>query len=478
MFKARIAQLVAAGFSAAAIVMFSVPITASAATPGSAEGDSYAAYGQAFLLGAGPITIGPIAAARATIPPGSDPSTAHSGVVNFSDTSQPLIRSVNALDDNAKATLGTQATTECPSPGQVMPTTTPPFKLGPLTGGNACSHVTNVNILPMDGAALGGLVAASAIDVQSLTQSCTATPYAASAFLHVSVLGAAELPVDVPPNTEINLLPLAKVILNEQIYDNHGHGLTVNGVHVILGSAFGQLANVDVIVAHAHSDALCSDASTTDTGTLPTPGGTPSPRPIVTKADSTKHANPGETVTYTLDINPNGCPITSVTDVLPPYFHYVSSTGNLGTPTVSGISTNPTQTQLFWSSGGQAFTAAPHEVITVTIDPSTPPNQYINHVSGTSDCGSFLGVDLGIKTTGPPADQGNNPGIIVPRPAPPAAPANNAPAAGTQAAATLLPFTSTVAADRSGPVWVGVFFLGLALTWMAGMGLVRAKQVN
>jgi uncharacterized repeat protein (TIGR01451 family) len=469
--KARITRLLAAGFSAAAVLMFSVPITAQAAVPGSAEGDSYAAYAQAFLLGAGPITVGPIAAARAAIPPGSDPQVSHSGVVNYSDaTSQlsQLIRSVNALDDNAKATLGTQASTECPSPGQVLPDVTPPFKLGPLTGGNACSHVANVRLLPMPGAALGGLVAASAIDVQSLTQSCTATPYAAANFVGLSVLGQA-VTIPVSPNTEIDMLPLAKVILNEQIYDNHGHGLTVNGVHVILGSALGQLANVDVIAAHAHSMAACSDSSTTDTGTLPGIGGT-HPRPVVTKTDSTKVANRGETVVYTIKIDPNTCPITSVTDVLPSGFHYVSSAGNLGTPVVTTLANG--QQMLFWSSGGQAFSAPPSETVTVVIDPNEPNGDYTNLVVGTSDCGSFAGIDLIGLNTGPPANQGNNPGIIVPRPAPPAAPAAP-PASGTEAAALTTPFTGTGAPDAA--IWLGASLL--ALLSFAGVGVIQARRV-
>jgi hypothetical protein len=273
------------------------------------------------------------------------------------------------------------------------------------------------------------------------------------------------------------VIPLAigTLILNEQIYDNHGHGLTVNGIHVFITSQLSPLLGADVIVAHAHSEALCSDSSTTDTGTLPSIGPNPAVRPVVSKADSTKQANPGETVTYTLDIDPKACPITSVTDILPPFFHYVSSSGNLGTPQLLPRLTSGEEV-LFWSNGGAPLAAAPHEVIVVTIDPNAPNRLYINHVFGTSDCGSFAGIDFGIQTTGPIENQGNHPGIIVPRPAPPAAPAAAAPTGGTQAAATLLPFTST--ASPYGAIWLGVIFLGLALSGVAAARLLREGPID
>jgi uncharacterized repeat protein (TIGR01451 family) len=473
--KARISQVIAAGFSAAAVLMFSVPTPASAAVPGSAEGDSYAAYGQVEVLGSGPFLVGPIQPARASLPPGSDPQSAASGALNFVDPTNPLIHNVNVLDDNAKATLSSTPI-NCWRPTVTEPVVTPPFNDGPLTGGNGCSHIADVGIIPQGTppAKVVDLVSAAVIDVQSTTQSCTATPTGAANFVDLEIEGNAINLGPVPPNTVISIPGLATIILNEQIYDNHGHGLTVNGVHVFLSSGLSALAGADVILAHAHSQAFCSDTSTTDTGKLPCLGGTPCPRPIVNKTDSTKHANPGETVVYTVNIDPNTCPVTSVTDTLPLDFHYVSSSGNLGSPLISTLPDG--QTQLFWFNGGAPFANAPAETITVTIDPNAPAGQYINVITGTSDCGSFAGTDITGLFTGPPANQGGNPGIIVPRSAPPAAP--QSPASGTQAAATLLPFTSTAAVDQSGPVWVGLFFLGLALTWMAGMGLVRAKQDN
>jgi hypothetical protein len=273
------------------------------------------------------------------------------------------------------------------------------------------------------------------------------------------------------------VIPLAigTLILNEQIYDNHGHGLTVNGIHVFITSQLSPLLGADVIVAHAHSQALCSDASTTDTGTLPSIGPNPAVRPVVTKADSTKSANPGETVTYTLDIDPKTCPITSVTDVLPLYFHYVSSSGNLGTPQLPIQSVFGHQV-LFWTNGGAPFAAPPHEVITVTLDPNTPQGTYVNDIFGTSDCGSFAGSDFPGITTGPIENQGNHPGITVPRPAPPAAPAAAPPTGGTQAAATLLPFTST--ASPYGAIWLGVIFLGLALSGVAAARVLREGPID
>jgi hypothetical protein len=115
-------------------------------------------------------------------------------------------------------------------------------------------------------------------------------------------------------------------------------------------------------------------------------------------------------------------------------------------------------------------------VITVTLDPNTPQGTYINDISGTSDCGSFAGSDFPGITYGPIENQGNHPGITVPRPAPPAAPAAAAPAGGTQAAATLLPFTST--ASPYGAIWLGVIFLGLVLSGVAAARLLREGPID
>jgi hypothetical protein len=455
--------------------MFSVPITAQAAVPGAAEGDSYAAYGQVFVqpvLGKPPVTVGPLSAARATIPPGSDPQSASNSLVNFSGPG-PLVHHIAAASSNAKATLGSTPKTDCWSPDDTVPVVTPPFNPGPLTGGNACSHVADAGIIPQGTAPapVVDLVSAQAVDVQSITQSCTATPVGAFNLVNLTIQGNPIQLGPVPPNTVIPLA-IGTLILNEQIYDNHGHGLTVNGIHVFLTSQLSPLLGADVIVAHAHSEALCSDSSTTDTGTLPCIGANPCVRPVITKADSTKSANPGETVTYTVDIDPKTCPITSVTDILPLYFHYVSSSGNLGTPQLPIPSLTNGQQVLFWSNGGAPLAAAPHEVITVTLDPNTPPNLYINNVFGTSDCGSFAGIDFGILTTGPIANQGNHPGIIVPRPAPPAAPAAP-PASGTEAAALTTPFTGTGAPDAA--IWLGASLL--ALLSLAGVGVIQARRV-
>jgi uncharacterized repeat protein (TIGR01451 family) len=76
--------------------------------------------------------------------------------------------------------------------------------------------------------------------------------------------------------------------------------------------------------------------------------------PTVLIADSTKHANPGEEVSYTLSIDNSGCGITSVTDVLPPGFHFVSASGDLGHPALGSAGG---QEQLFWAPAGKAYTS-------------------------------------------------------------------------------------------------------------------------
>jgi hypothetical protein len=72
----------AAALGAAAISLYPVSITAQAQSPGSAEGDSYAAFGQLFAVAGGPVNVGPLAPARATVPPGTT-QTVDSGLVSY-----------------------------------------------------------------------------------------------------------------------------------------------------------------------------------------------------------------------------------------------------------------------------------------------------------------------------------------------------------------------------------------------------------
>jgi hypothetical protein len=60
------------------------------------------------------------------------------------------------------------------------------------------------------------------------------------------------------PNTVLLDLPILRVVLNEQIPDADGRGLTVNAIHIwVLGAVPGSTLPVgaEVIISSAHADA-------------------------------------------------------------------------------------------------------------------------------------------------------------------------------------------------------------------------------
>ena len=500
--KARINQWMTAALAAAAFSLYAVPMTVQAQAPGSAEGDSYAAFGQVFLVSGGPITAGPIAPARATVAPGTTQS-AGSGLVNYTSCvqgaagcasfQQPVIDSINVPGDTAKATLAASPTTGCNPTGVNSP---PNFNNGALTGASACAHVAQAGALnsAKTGAATD-LVAAEGVDAQSTTQSCTATPEGVVNIAHLAVGGVdvvggtgAVAAGSIKPNTTLNLAA-ATVILNEQVYDSHGHGLTVNAIHVFTNSSLLPAllgTSADVIIAHAHTQAMCSDTATTDTAGLnaaPKAGANVLSMgshctPSVVILDSTKHANPGEDVAYTLRIDNSGCGVTSVTDVLPPGFHFVSASGDLGNPT---LGTAGGQDQLFWAPAGKAYPLSPNpmvEVINAHIDANASTGQAVDTAYGTSDGGSFAGSDvLGLRSSAV-ANNGDNPGIILPRDSGVNA-ANNGANLGAgnnggqlpvSAVNGNLPYTSTAADGR---LAVMLLLVGLSLCSVAGLAWFR-----
>ena len=461
------------GVALFSLSLFTGVATASA-TPGSAEGDGYAAYAQGFLLGVGPVLAGPIGASRAEVPPTRNDASS-SGLVSQDSCQQPgvggtcgsfqnpMLDFVHVAGSTSRATLDGNPSTGCMIPGQgdKVPDQ---FVAGPLAGGSSCSHVAQAGILNASSKGLAqDLVLTDDVEAQSITQSCTATP---QGFAHVAhlviggqeVIGRNGISADPAPNTNIDVLPsglkVVHVRLNEQVPDNQGHGLTVNAIHIHTDSQIGALASADIIIGHTHTMATCA-SGTTDTGTQACPGGTaPCSRPVGVKQDSTKTADGGEIVTYTISIDNKGCPITSVTDVLPKHFKYMSASGDLGQPTRSDLSNG--QEQLFWHHGGTAFPSTPNpivEKVVVKIDPDTPAGEYQNQVYGTSDCGSFSFTDwtpFNAPECTVAANCGTNPGVIVPRV--PGGPTSSVQAATTTAAspkpkvaaaASSLPFTGT-----------------------------------
>ena len=402
-----------------------------------AEGDAYAVGAEASLLGQGPIHVGPVSPALAYVPPNGTQSSAAS-LVNCTNAAgpncvDPLVDAVNVLQSNADASShGVTAHCDGAPPG---------FGGNTVVGGSACVTIASAAALNSGTtSAPADTVFASGVTAESQMQGCddsSATGKVEIAHLAVAgttIIGAGGLVDATPgPNTVVPLGAIT-VILNEQHYDNQGHGFIVNAVHVLTSADLGALANVDLVIGHAHSEDMC------DTGTVTTPPANPGASgqslPTGTKADSTKFANPGEVVTYTLTITTNGCEVVSVVDDLPSGFQYVTGRahGDLGTtPTVSQSTSNPAIQQLEWFNPTGWSAATLTETLQAKVPDGAAPGDYVNNVAGDSSppianagavCGAFEFSDT-LPLNGPnAADNGNNPGIIVPRP-PAAAPAAN-----------------------------------------------------
>lgn len=412
-----------------------------------AEGDAYAVGAEASLLGQGPIHVGPVSPALAYVPPNTAQS-ASAALVNCDNAVgpnclDPLVNSVNVLQSNADVGLHT-VTTHCNGAPSG-------FGGDHIVGGNACVTIASAAALntgsassPSDQLFVSGVTAESQMQGCDFSKAVGKVNIATLDIGGTTIIGQGGFIDATPaPNTVIPL-GIITVILNEEHYDNQGHGFIVNAIHVFTSGDLGSLANVDLVIGHAHSEDMC------DTGTVstppPNPGGTGQSLPVGTKLDSTKHANPGEVVTYTLTITTNGCEVISVVDFLPSGFTFVtgSASGDLGAPTsVTQSTSNPAIQQVEWFNP-TGFTAATlHETLKAMVPTGAAPGDYVNNVAGESSppatnggitCGSFEFSDtLGVN--GPvPANNGNNPGIIVPRP-PAATPAAVAPAAAVQGAA-------------------------------------------
>jgi len=442
-----------------------------------AEGDAYAVYAQASLLGQQPIHVGPVSQSLAYVPPGTTQNSAAS-LVNCTNSVgpsclDPLVNGLNVLQSNADAGI-TPVKTHCDG-------APPGFGGETITGGNACVTIASIAALnagspdkPQD------QLFASAVTSESQMQGCGYGKAIGKTEILNLTIGGTELvgpdpgalfDVTPPANTVISVGGLITVILNEQHYDNQGHGFIVNAIHVFTSADLGSLANVDLVIGHAHSEDMC------DTGTVSTPPGNPGGGgqnvPTGTKLDSTKHADPGEVVTYTLTITSNQCEVVSVTDFLPSGFQYVagSASGDLGTsPTVTQSTSNPAIQQLDWYNPSGFLKAKLVETFKAKVPANAAPGDYVNNVAGDSSepagsqlgCGSFEFSDT-LPVNGPiPANNGNNPGIIVPRSGGTPTPAPTAtPTAAVSPVTTPISTPNTAGGSPAG--WAtpfGLFLLG------------------
>ena len=381
-------------------------VAADTPTPVAAEGDSYAVGGYVDLLSGSKIALGPVAPSVATAPRPLNPDGANVATLSCSSNcATNLINSVTVTADTSKAFVPTAAQasvahTDCNPAATILPTG---FETGALTGGNACSNIAHVEI----GGSTG--VVADGISVQSLTQTCTGTPLGKTSLLDLFVGGSEIGPLQasqIAPNTVIQIPSVATVILNEQIAENKsapgpdgvaqsGHGMTVNAIHVIVPTTalLAGFASADIIIGHAHSDAICATPVTplcTATSSDAICHGT-----VITKLPeglsvSGGHfiASPGDTFSYSISIaNVANCPVRQVTDILPVGFNFVSATGSLGAPeTPIGTAQNGGQMLSWFNPTGWNTPNPLVEHITVKIAADEPPGAYVNQVQVLDDC--------------------------------------------------------------------------------------------
>jgi uncharacterized repeat protein (TIGR01451 family)/LPXTG-motif cell wall-anchored protein len=458
-------------------------VRAATGTVVQAEGDAYAVGGEASLIGQGPIHVGPVSQALAYVPPNTTQSAAAS-LVNCTNgvgpnCLDPLVDAVNVLQSNADASIsGVTAHCDGGPPG---------FGGNKVVGGSACVTIASAAALnagsaqsPSDQLFVSGVTALSQMQGCDFSKATGMVDIASLIIGGTTIIGPGGIVDATPPANTVIPLGIITVILNEEHYDNQGHGFIVNAVHVFTSADLGSLANVDVVIGHAHSEDMCAPGETTFVPPS-NPGSSGQNLPVGTKADSTKFADPGEVVTYTLKITTNSCEVVSVVDELPSGFTYVpgSASGDLGTtPTVSQSTSNPAIQMLeFYNPTG--WTAA---TLTETLKAKVPlgaaPGDYVNNVAGDSSppasngsitCGAFQFSDT-LPVNGPiAANNGNNPGIIVPRPGA-VATATPSAVATVAAAATTLPNTGGV----SPAAWAAP----LALLALAGLGVARRRRTR
>ncbi len=412
---------VASAVAACGALLLGGIAAAAAPVPAQASGESYLVGGTVTVATAAPVFIGPVEPAAAYVPGNNGANDV--SIVTCGPTpacADPVISNAQAVQDTAKATLTQSPTTSCTA------ASSPPLDNGQLTGANACSSAAKVGVLNLGLPALLP-IDVGAVQVQSLTQSCTTAPAAHFnlASLKIGVAGTNIVPAGVvAPNTKIALpAPLVgvTVILNEQTFDSSGHGLTVNAAHIFIGGALAPVATADIIVGHTHSQAFC-DTGTTDTG--PGSGGG---LQSGTKTDGSPSVVQGGSQTYNLSINHGNpaCLITTVVDTLPPGFTYMagSATGDLGTPTTGVAPVTAQVTLTFFNRAGFPATPDPlTETIGANVSATLAPGQYVNNVTTLSSCGQVnLSDNPGTIVTAAPT------GSPTPTPTQTSPPATNPP---------------------------------------------------
>jgi len=241
-------------------VLLCLPVDTSATESvdrGEAAGDVYAlTVSSAHGSPQAATGVGPLAPARAAVPPTPTASqrTRTQGCSSAGAPPCPApVRAMEVTDDAVVATLQ-PGRRSCVAGAMIAGAVLAP------PAAAACDAIEHVEV----GAGLVTIVA-DAVDSRSVSQACT-RPAGWASIASVRVAGLPALPATRPltPNTTIVLPPgasgatvVATAVLDEQIPDTNGAGLTVNAVHLRGGPALGAGAGLDVVIGHTYSRATC-----------------------------------------------------------------------------------------------------------------------------------------------------------------------------------------------------------------------------
>jgi hypothetical protein len=126
---------------------------------------------------------------------------------------------------------------------------------GPQNGGTVARTTATIENVRL----LGGLVTATTIKAvaqETFKNGARSRSTAGSGFVGLKV-GALVVPINAPPNTELPLIGLGKVIINEQIIPISGGRTQVNGLRIVINTAnlLGLPVGSQIIIAHAEASA-------------------------------------------------------------------------------------------------------------------------------------------------------------------------------------------------------------------------------
>jgi putative nucleotidyltransferase with HDIG domain len=221
--------------------------------PGWAAGDAYALVGATGLPGLA--TVGPVAPASVSAPSPGGP-TARSSAAGCGPGAAACPVGIDEVSVGGSSTLATTETGRRPDCGEGAPPAG--FEAGPLAPPAAAACTSGLRAVALT-VPLGLL--ADGVAAESVTQGCSLAPagHASVRDLQIGGRHLAGGPTALPPNTRLTV-PLVgepaalMVVLDEQVPDPGGRGLTVNAVHLTGGA-------VDLVIGHVHSAVGCAPAA-------------------------------------------------------------------------------------------------------------------------------------------------------------------------------------------------------------------------